>query len=301
MATACLTQVSTQQKIGKIAVLSDFSEMSEAALQCAGALAQKYGAEIILAHAYVFPGSAYAAPQVSLVYEAIDHLRLNLENRLLEEIEALHLRDLKYSLLLREGTPSSLLADLNDVDLIVVGTSGATGANKVVLGSNAETLFRHSKIPVLTVGPHCHSSDAGTKETGTVLYATDMSRESTAALSLASFIAETNNAELVLLHVIEDMDAKFSFEKSMARAASLEELQKLAYGAGLKQAPKRIVDFGQADVTILDEARKNHARLIVLGARKAGSLTPVVSRFSSGTAYSVAVHSECPVLTVSRN
>lgn len=42
-------------------------------------------------------------------------------------------------------------AEKNDIDLIVMGTKGLTGFEKLLLGSVAENVLRHSKIPVMIV------------------------------------------------------------------------------------------------------------------------------------------------------
>lgn len=41
----------------------------------------------------------------------------------------------------------------NDVDLIVIGTHGRTGLDRVVIGSVAEHVVRESPVPVVTVRP----------------------------------------------------------------------------------------------------------------------------------------------------
>lgn len=42
-------------------------------------------------------------------------------------------------------------AENNDIDLIVMGTKGLRGIEKFLLGSVAENVIRHSKVPVLIV------------------------------------------------------------------------------------------------------------------------------------------------------
>lgn len=42
-------------------------------------------------------------------------------------------------------------ANLNRVSMIVTGTHGRTGIDHMLLGSNAEYIIRHSRIPVLVV------------------------------------------------------------------------------------------------------------------------------------------------------
>lgn len=53
-----------------------------------------------------------------------------------------------------EGHPADeiiKLASAKSVDLIVMGTIGITGIKKYLLGSTADKVVRHSRIPVLTV------------------------------------------------------------------------------------------------------------------------------------------------------
>ena len=55
---------------------------------------------------------------------------------------------------LMEGHPSKEIIDFaenNDIDLIVMGTLGKTGLNRFLMGSVAENVVRHSKVPVLVV------------------------------------------------------------------------------------------------------------------------------------------------------
>jgi nucleotide-binding universal stress UspA family protein len=299
MATSCQITTPTDVKIKKIAMLTDFSENAGVALHYAATMAREYGAMLVLAHAYLPPGYAYAAPEVAMVYQAFEDFRKSLENRLLDQTEAAYLRDIKCSVVLHEGTPIELLEDLEDIDLIVVGTFGGTGLEKAVLGSTAEMVFRTATVPVLTVGPHCHSSNAGKSTPGTVLYATDFSDGAALAVPYALSVAQKHDAELMLLHVVEDKDVEFSFERSMASAEPREKLHSLMPDdIELKHKPRYAVGFGEPDVVILEEANKHNAELIVLSARGAGSLA---CHFAEGTAYKVVAHAKCPVLTIRRN
>ena len=283
-----------QLKMKKIAVLTDFSKGADIALRHAAVFARTYGAGVVLAHAYIPPGAAYAAPEISLTYQAMEDLRQSLEKRLLDQTEETFLRDIHCTTLLRVGGSKDLLDDLSDADLIVVATSGGTGVEKAALGSTAETIFRSSSIPVLTVGPHCRCAGEGKAAIKTVLYATDFSPGAEFALPYALSIAKEHQAELVLLHVKDDKDAPFSFERTMASEEPLEKLHELAPAS----KATCVVSFGTPDAVILEEARNRGANLIVIGAQGAGAFASVVSHFGGGTAYKVAAKADCPVLTV---
>lgn len=52
-----------------------------------------------------------------------------------------------------EGTPVKAIVEMSgDYDLVVMGTLGRTGFSKLMLGSVAEKVVRHSNSPVLVVG-----------------------------------------------------------------------------------------------------------------------------------------------------
>jgi nucleotide-binding universal stress UspA family protein len=53
-----------------------------------------------------------------------------------------------------EGNPADEIvnfAEKNDIELIVIGTLGKSGVQRFLLGSVAENVIRHSKVPVLVV------------------------------------------------------------------------------------------------------------------------------------------------------
>ena len=55
---------------------------------------------------------------------------------------------------LLKGSPAEQILDYsekNDIDLVVMGTQGLTGIKRFLIGSVAENVIRHSKVPVLVV------------------------------------------------------------------------------------------------------------------------------------------------------
>lgn len=57
-----------------------------------------------------------------------------------------------------EGNPANELiryAEEEGMDVVIMGTLGKTGLDKLLLGSVAENLVRHSKVPVMVVGEKC--------------------------------------------------------------------------------------------------------------------------------------------------
>lgn len=286
-------------KITKVAVLTDFSENAAVALRFAARIARGFNANIVLAHADIPPSCIFDAPAIKFIYQALDHWRERLRASLLAQTKAIYLHDVECTVLLHEGTPKELLEDLSDADLIVVGTSGKTGWQKMNLGSTAEEIFRSSRVPVLTVGPHCGCSGAEEMTIKTVLYATNLSAGADTALSYALSLAGEHDAILILLHVVNDKDVPFSFESTMASAEPMEKLRLLVPDTStLKYKPAYVIGFGRPDVAILEVATKRNVNAIVMGARGAGYFAGALTHFPGGTAYRVAANAACPVLTV---
>ena len=88
------------------------------------------------------------------------------------------------------------------VDLIVMGTHGRRGVDRLFLGSVAEEVVRRSVVPVFSVceGEEQHAPDAVAR----MLVPVDFSRHARAALAYARALAADYGAEVEVLHVIEE-------------------------------------------------------------------------------------------------
>lgn len=112
MATTQQVIPHTWPKIKRIAVFTDFSQNADTALRFAASFARGFGADIILAHAYLPPSCAYSAPQVKLVYHTLEAARKRWADQLLIKTEASYLRDIKCTAVLHQGLPEELLKEL---------------------------------------------------------------------------------------------------------------------------------------------------------------------------------------------
>ena len=235
-----------------------------------------------------------------MVVETLNTCRENLQESLLNATREPWLKDIHCTTAVCAGGPADLLRELTDVDLVVVGTSGARGFQKALLGSTAETVFRTSSKPVLTVGPHCVVPENDIPTIGTILCAVDLPPGSPDVIPYALSLAGRYNAPLLLLHVLEEPGVLLALEQACARAETFEELRKLMpHNAAYEVRTRYVVDFGNADSAILNEAHMHDAKLIVVGAHRS-RVPALTSRFPGGTAYSVAATAECPVLTIPR-
>src|SRR5690349_10815740 len=181
---------------------TDFSSTSERALSFALAFANWYGAKLFIAHA-VPPEPHYPVPMDPLPAE-VDPIWREAQGNMAQFASASALRGIRHEMFVEQGRPWDVVQRLvhsHPMDLLVLGTHGRVGLKKIVLGSEAEIIFRQALCPVLTVGPNVIPIDWRRWQLRTVVYATDFSEGAEAALPLALSLAEENQAKLLLLHL----------------------------------------------------------------------------------------------------
>ena len=141
--------------IKKILFPTDFSEGALNALPFAVNMAKCYGAKLHMLHVIydVATASGLYVPHISF-----DALYKELEATANKELEMFglevrkDLKDIEFSLL--RGVPYEEIikfAKDNNFDLIVIGTHGRKGLDRVLFGSTAERVVRNASCPVLTV------------------------------------------------------------------------------------------------------------------------------------------------------
>jgi nucleotide-binding universal stress UspA family protein len=151
--------------IHSILVATDFSEASEVATSYAFRLARTLAASLYLIH--VVPES-----DVQVMTALRGHLQSHIDpdtlvqtyytdadKRLSQLVETAHTADLVPERLIVTGQPASEIiswAAAKNVQLIIVGTHGRSGLNRVMMGSVAEHVLRLATCPVLIVPARQH-------------------------------------------------------------------------------------------------------------------------------------------------
>ena len=143
----------TRIAIQNVLFATDFSPVSETALHFAESVARRYGAKLIVAHVIspmetrMVPPEGWGACQQALD-EAASFQMEELEKRLPK---------VPHECTVRHGLvwdAISRLIEEKDADLVVLGTHGRSGLDRLLMGSVAEEVFRRAhRCPVLTIGP----------------------------------------------------------------------------------------------------------------------------------------------------
>jgi nucleotide-binding universal stress UspA family protein len=281
----------------KILVATDFSEVSDRALEYAIALARRYDARIYLAHVITPDPFQFAEPQ--LAQATYEKVRQAAEEGITDILISGKLRGLPHEVLLEEGNVWPALEKLiieHEIDLVVAGTHGRGKVQKILIGSVAEEIFRQADTAVLTVGPSVKGDPQKEIDLKHILFATDFGPGAQKAAAHAFSLAQEHNATLTLLHVIESAAAYT--EESVARQREINSVrmrQLMPDGTEDWCKPEFRVTFGSAVEEILIAARESKADLIVMGAKPRRSLAGHVPLT---IAYNVVTKATCPVLTV---
>jgi nucleotide-binding universal stress UspA family protein len=296
------TTVSAPSKVRNILYLTDFSEPSEAALSFATMLGRGYAAKVHALHVLMPAPFGYMTPGLTTVALEAEEENAQAE---MQKVES-GLAGLEYKTLVERGIeiwPAVRRAiEDDDVDLIVLGTHGRTGAEKLLLGSVAEEIFRRSPVPVLTIGPGVRRSVHNGGRFRRVLFATDFSPESLAGAPYAVTLAQENQARLLLLLVMRkpspaNVDDTRLFEMSAAEA--MHRLYEIVpKDAHLDRPPEVAVEYGEAADRVVEFARQRGADLIVMGVRSAAGRIGAATHLERATAHKIVAHAPCPVLTV---
>ena len=136
----------------KILVPTDGSEFAKKAQQHAMFLAKVSGAELV-AVSVTENNFVNGLPLDDEVYQLNQILKERSEENL-KEFDQLNEDDLKITHVIREGSPARVILEVaqeEDIDLIVMGSSGKSGFDRFIMGSVADKVVNSAKCAVLVV------------------------------------------------------------------------------------------------------------------------------------------------------
>jgi nucleotide-binding universal stress UspA family protein len=198
-------------------------------------------------------------------------------------------------------------AELIGADLLVVGSHGRSGFERLLLGSVTERLLHKAQCPTLVVPRRAADVDPDAPvQFQRILCPVDFSESSNRALAYAIDLADETGAHLTVVTVIEippelrEPPAPEGIDVDRVRAAAEADcLQRLRHlipeSARRRGTVETGVREGAAYREILKLAVEGHADLIVMGVHGRGAIDLVV--FGSNTARVIRA-ADCPVLIV---
>jgi nucleotide-binding universal stress UspA family protein len=272
----------------KILAPTDFSGVAQKSVEYALQLAKKINAEVVLFHSSHLPIVIPGTP-----LSAYDNLLEQNQEMVATKLEAMSI-SLQKTFSLGPGQISTVsaigfaadeivgFAEEAGCDLIVMGTTGASGLKKLI-GSTTSAVVKNSKAPVISVPDNYHTE----KELNVIVLATDY-KSTAGRINLLASLAKAFAAEVKILHIQGDDDFEPNYEE-------------LAEGLMIKEALKPFKHSFHSAISddivkaIHYFAKENKADLITLFSQKQDLIEQL---FLLSTSRELTLVSEIPLLVI---
>jgi nucleotide-binding universal stress UspA family protein len=256
----------------RIMVATDFSAPAAMALKMANAIGEIFDSEILLVHAvepFVYAtGDGPIMPE--MINAALDDAKEEMKQLVASDER---LNGLRVKAVVACSNAIELIEQIaseHKVNLIVAGSNGASGLERLLLGSVAETILRKGACPVLIAGPRCRSEQYPLRS---ILFATDLETTGLRAAQYASALAERVNGRITLLHVIDKHRKIPDIQSEIIEKNRLQQLGSLLPAdVDLFCTPKLRLEYGPPAEVIPAVAESESASLIVVGLHHRSAL-----------------------------
>ena len=285
----------------------DLSDISRRALDYAALVARWYRADIraLLVEPVVL--SPVDFPPMPAVTGLTPKAKAELADWLATFVNGVKAPGVAIEPVLKEGfVVDEILGNARDMpaDLVVMGTHGRGGFERLVLGSVTEKVLRKLACPVLTVPPHAGKTPTVPGPFTSILCATDFSNASLHALEYAMSLAQEAGSTLTVVFSLQweledeaELQAPVVSEYRLMREADSQKRLDALIPKSVRDVCKveTVMATGKASREITRIADNVMADLIVMGVHGRGVVD--LTLFGSTTHY-VIRHAHCPVLTV---
>jgi len=271
----------------KILVPVDFSKQAEYAAKVAAQIARKNNHEIFLLHMLDLPvgiidpasyGSSNNAP-TALLFLQRAHENFE-EFKKLPFFDGLTITDKVQFHKAYDGIIEE--SEKQDVDLIVMGSQGASGLEEILVGSNTEKVVRNSKVPVLVI-----KEDVDNFEINNIVFASDFDIKKRPSFQNILDFTKEFNAKIHLLKINTINDFETTKESSDA-------IRNFINGHDLKNYTLNIYNDKSIETGILNYSKLIDADIIIVNTHGRKGLIHI---FSNSISEDLTNHSKLPVLT----
>jgi nucleotide-binding universal stress UspA family protein len=258
--------------------------------------AEKFRSELLLVHATVPP--TFGATQDVVPPETFELEREIAETQMRSFIFAEpDLKNTKHRQIIRYGTALDLVQQVvtqEKADLVVVGSHGPDGLEKLAIGSTAEAIVRKVSCPVLVVGPNARINR---KSIDKIVLATNVNMACLRAAQYAAALTQRFNAKLTMVHAIEAKRQRRDVQPELVESTMRADLRCLLPSDFLQtlESPEIYLEHGKPGDVINHVSRSAKADLIVTGVNEH---TTLGDHSLSSTMSQVIREAFCPVMTV---
>ena len=145
--------------IKKIMVAVDFSEYSANSMKYAGRLAEDLGAELIFVNVInqrdidMVKHVTMYTDKIS-VQDYVDGLKADRTEKMQSLLTETNCSRVPHRFIIKKGVPFAELVETakeEKADMVVMGTKGRGNIAGILFGSQAEKMFRHCPVPLLSI------------------------------------------------------------------------------------------------------------------------------------------------------
>ncbi|MDT7827568.1 universal stress protein [Pricia sp. S334] len=260
----------------KLLVPVDFSKVSKNTVAFALDLAKLWNAKILFVHGFRVAFATYERPSMSPTVEPISTSGPSEEELSREKLSNFlgtfpHLDAVAHSDIVGLGPAVNIIeqtADNENVDLVVMGTTGASEVEGFFIGTNSEKVSRKSPCPVLVI-----PVDFKKHTIKTVCLALDDPNNNDVPLKILIDLLSAFNAKLRIVHISTNDETAFSKEKVLQRyqepLSRIEHSFHVFYNENPQEGLKEFLDKYPIDLMALMYRQHSFLeRLFQPGTRK---------------------------------
>jgi nucleotide-binding universal stress UspA family protein len=274
--------------ISTIVIPTDFSETATQALQYGLSFAKKINATVHVIHinqVAMVDATMPAETYQMFVKEIEDHTHeqfLKLEEQYLKNAGVPYLTESTYGFVADEICD---YATKNEADLILLGTTGASGAAEILFGSNAASVVAKTKVPVMVI-----PKNTTYKYLTRIVYATDYNEPEFPAVMRLIYFAEQYDCPLDIVHVKSESDRYFNAENNFFKKNK----------AQFSYPNMSFIDLEKGDIvkSINQYIEDKQVDLLVMAKHNRSFFDRL---FHSSLSKKMAIHSHIPLLVLVKN
>jgi nucleotide-binding universal stress UspA family protein len=256
---------------------TDFSENAQKACDFAFEIAKKSNGKVLALHAYDLPYS-----DRSMTTSLLEVMKENAEKNMKEFEAELKEYGVPFSTRVNMGNPIRLIKEIaksESVDLVVMGTKGASGLEEILIGSNAASVIQNTEAPVLIIPP-----EAELKPIESIVFASDLDvKVKKAPLQQLKAFAQLTGAKVDIVHV----------QKEQGAAAGSRQF----YEDNLKEVLKEftVIQSDNIEKAVTAEAEKENAQVVAAISKQYGFFEGLFHRSMTSR---LAYHTKLPLLVL---
>jgi nucleotide-binding universal stress UspA family protein len=276
-------------QIKNILIPTDFSKTGALAIEHASFMARLFKANIFLLHVIEIKESAYDVYNQGLAIndlKSIEKIALNQLGEIAKNLKKEY--NVKANILCSQGnTSAEIVAAVtsNDIDLVIMGTHGASGFNEFFVGSNAHKTVTVCPCPVITV--QNHAKKIGFTD---IVLPINNSLHSRQKVEYAVTMAKKYGARIHVIGLIDKNDG----EELNKFKIKIESVEKVIKKADLAYEIKIIKGDNIAE-SAMKYAKKVKANLVVI---LTGQESKTTGMFLGAFAKQIVNHSKIPVMSI---